>query len=63
MHNGVVGGVHVGIEWEGTLSVTVVGSIAFWRNDPVLQGTQQKDEYIRVEKKHWKYEFNIFPLQ
>lgn len=36
LYDGVVGGIHVCIEWEGTLSVTVVGSIAFGCNDPVL---------------------------
>lgn len=36
LYNGVVGGIHVCVEWEGTLSITVVGSIAFGCNDPVL---------------------------
>lgn len=40
LHNGVVGGVHVGIEGEGALSITVVGCIAFRSNDPVLRETQ-----------------------
>lgn len=38
LHNGMVGGVHVGVQREGTLPLTVVGGIAFWRNDPVLWG-------------------------
>lgn len=32
----MVGGVHVGVQREGALSLTVVGSIAFRCNDPVL---------------------------
>lgn len=30
------------IEWEGTLSITVVGSIAFGCNDPVLEIKQKE---------------------
>lgn len=40
LHNGVVGGVHVGIKGEGALSITVVGCVAFRSNDPVLRGTR-----------------------
>lgn len=36
LYNGMVGGIHVRIEWEGALSITVVGSIAFGCDDPVL---------------------------
>lgn len=36
LHNGVVGGIHVGIKGEGALSITVVGSISLWCNNPVL---------------------------
>lgn len=36
LDDGVVGGVHVGVQREGALSLTVVGSIAFRCNDPVL---------------------------
>lgn len=38
----MVGGIHVCVEWEGTLSVTVVGSVAFGCDDPVLE-TEQKE--------------------
>lgn len=38
LHDGVIGGVHVGVEGEGTFSVAVVGCVALWRNDPVLVG-------------------------
>lgn len=36
LYNGVVGGIHVCIEREGTLSITIVGSVALGCNDPVL---------------------------
>lgn len=42
LYNGVVGGIHVRVEWEGTLSITVVGSIAFGCNDPVLEIKQKE---------------------
>lgn len=32
----MVGGVHVGVQREGTLSLTVVGRVAFRGDDPVL---------------------------
>lgn len=37
LHDGVVGGVHVSVQGEGALSVTVVGCVAFRSNDPVLR--------------------------
>lgn len=36
LNNRMVGGIHVCIEWEGTFSITVIGSIALRCNDPVL---------------------------
>lgn len=42
LYDGVVGGIHVRVEWEGAFSITVVGSIAFGCNDPVLE-IQQKE--------------------
>lgn len=36
LHNGVVCGVHVGVQREGALSLTVVRSVALRSNDPVL---------------------------
>lgn len=40
----MVGGIHVRVEWEGALSITVVGSIAFGCNDPVLEIKQKEVE-------------------
>ena len=37
LHDGMVGGVHVGVQREGTLPLAVVGGIAFGRYDPVLR--------------------------
>ena len=36
LHYGVVGGVHVGVEREGALSMAVVGGVAVRCDDPVL---------------------------
>lgn len=36
LHNGVVGGIHVGIKGEGALSIAVVGRVAVRSDDPVL---------------------------
>lgn len=38
LHNGVIGGVHVGVEGEGTFSIAVVSCVTLWRYDPVLVG-------------------------
>ena len=36
LHNGVVGGVHVSVQREGTFSMAVVSGVAVRSNDPVL---------------------------
>lgn len=36
LHDGVIGGVHVGVEGEGAFTITVVGCVALWSDDPVL---------------------------
>lgn len=36
LHNGVIGGVHVGVKREGAFTVTVGRCIALWSDDPVL---------------------------
>lgn len=36
LHDGVVGGIHVSVEWERALPVAVVGCVALWSDDPVL---------------------------
>lgn len=38
LHDGVIGGVHVGVEGEGAFSVAVVSCVTLWRYDPVLVG-------------------------
>lgn len=38
LHDGVVGGVHVGVQREGALALAVVGGVAFRGDDPVLRG-------------------------
>ena len=40
----MVGGVHVGIQREGALPLTVVGGIAFGCDDPVLRGEIREHE-------------------
>lgn len=42
LHDGVVGGIHVGVQGEGTLPLTVVSGIAFGSDDPVLRGTERE---------------------
>lgn len=42
LHDGVVCGVHVGVEWESTFAITVKRSITFRRNDPVLNQGKKK---------------------
>lgn len=42
LHYGVVGGVHVGVEWKGTFPLAVIGSVALRRNDPVLVSRKPK---------------------
>ena len=37
LHDGVVGGVHVGAQGEGALAGAVVGLVAFGGDDPVLR--------------------------
>lgn len=36
LHDGVIGGVHVGVEREGAFSVAVVSRVSLRRYDPVL---------------------------
>lgn len=36
------------VEWEGTLPVTVVGSIAFGCDDPVLERKQKETMKVQV---------------
>lgn len=40
LHDGMVGGVHVGVQGEGALPLAVVGSVALGRDDPVLRGEE-----------------------
>lgn len=43
LYDGVVGGVHVGVEGEGAFSITVVGCVAFGSNNPVLHMTSARE--------------------
>lgn len=36
LHDGVIGGVHIGVKGEGAFAVTVVRGVTLWRDDPVL---------------------------
>lgn len=38
LHDGVVGGVHVGVERESALALAVVRRVALRSDDPVLRG-------------------------
>lgn len=42
LHYGMVGGVHVRVQWKGTFPLAVVGSVALWCNDPVLVSRKLK---------------------
>lgn len=44
LHDGVVRSVHVGVQWEGALSLAVICCIAFWSNDPVLRANMGEKE-------------------
>lgn len=35
LQDGMVGGIHAGVQWEGTLPLTVIGRVALRCNDPV----------------------------
>lgn len=53
LHNGMVCGVHVGVQREGTLSLAIVCCISFWSNDPVLR-VEEKFRFV------WLYCFDMF---
>lgn len=36
LHNGMIGGIHVGVEREGAFPLTVECCVALWCYDPVL---------------------------
>lgn len=38
LNNGMVGGVHMGIEREGTFAIAIVGLIKIGGDDPILEG-------------------------
>lgn len=42
LDNGVVCGIHVCVEREGTFSITVIGSITLGCDDPVLNSEQKE---------------------
>lgn len=37
LQDGVVGGVHAGVQWEGALPITVIGGVALGGDDPILR--------------------------
>lgn len=43
LHNGMVCGIHVGVEWKGTLALTIVRCVSLWSDDPVLAGTGERN--------------------
>lgn len=43
LHNGMVCGVHVGVQREGTLSLTIVGRVSFRSDDPVLREERETE--------------------
>lgn len=59
LHNSMVCGIHVGVQWEDTLSFTVVCRVALWSDDPVLTEDIRRNETVGlispgllVAKKH-----------
>lgn len=57
LHNGMVCGVHVGVQREGTLSLAIVRCISLRSDDPVLrEGRETERNYIwRAGTVCWKY--------
>lgn len=55
LHNGMVCGVHVGVQREGTLSLAIVCCISFWSNDPVLR-VEEKFRFV------WLYCFDMLDI-
>lgn len=51
LDDGMVGGIHVGVQREGTLPLTVVGCIAFRCDDPVLprEGSEARPQSDHAE--------------
>lgn len=46
LHDGVVGGVHVGVQREGALALAVVRRVALRSDDPVLRaGTEVEGKF------------------
>lgn len=42
LHDGVVGGVHVGVQREGALALAVVRRVALRSDDPVLRAENER---------------------
>lgn len=55
LHNGVVCGVHEGVQREGTLSLAIVRCVSFWSDDPVLKKWRRWCE--KDVKKHDTFSF------
>lgn len=41
LHNGMVCGVHVGVEWKGALSLAIVRRVSLRSDDPILRGRME----------------------
>lgn len=55
MHDGVVGGVHVGVQREGALALAVVRRVALRSDDPVLRaGTETEGKFGKRKLNHRK---------
>lgn len=46
LHNGVVCGVHVGVEWKGALSLAIVRRVSLRSDDPVLRVRMESAELV-----------------
>lgn len=51
LHDGVVGGVHVGVQREGALALAVVRRVALRSDDPVLRARTEREGKFGKRKK------------
>lgn len=49
LHNGMVCGVHVGVQREGTLPLAIVRCISLWSDDPVLRVGRETERNLGLE--------------
>lgn len=63
LYNGMIGCIHMGVEWERALPITVVGCIAFWSDYPVLfreTNTTWFNRQLHTIKSSRKFSTNFF---